>query len=189
MKYYIEFKDRWYDLENLPEEEWLPISGYVGLYEVSNYGRVKSLGNGICNSKKKILLPSKNTCGYLRIMLYKNGKSKRFLVHRLVACSFLPNWCNEEQVNHIDEDKQNNHVENLEWCNVKYNNNYGTSNNRRSEKMSKQILQYNLNGDFVAEFNSIKDVEKLFGFNNGNISSCCLNKRKSANGFIWKYKI
>ena len=183
-----------YDLENLQNEIWKPISGFEGLYEISNYGRVKSLGNGIYNSKKKILIPWKENCGYLRILLSKNGTHKHYSVHRLVATTFLPNPENLPQVNHRDEDKQNNHVDNLEWCSSKYNINYGTAIDRRvkkqinHKKLSKPVLQYDLKGNFIAEYPSLSEVQRKFGFLQGNISSCCLGKLKSAYGYIWKFK-
>ena len=107
-------------------EIWKNIAGYEGLYEVSSFGRVRSLRFG----KTKILKPGKNKKGYLRVSLCKNGKQKTFFVHRLVAQAFLENPQNLPQINHKDENKQNNRLENLEWCSCDYNNNYGTRNER-----------------------------------------------------------
>ena len=112
-------------------EIWKPKKDYEGLYEVSNLGRVKSLGNGkSINSKEGILKPGKIKQGYLQVTLCKNRKQKRFLVHRLVAEAFLPNPENLPFINHKDEDKTNNSVDNLEYCTREYNNNYGTRNER-----------------------------------------------------------
>lgn len=111
-------------------EIWKDIDGYEGLYQVSNLGRVKSLNYNHTN-QEKILRQIKTKGGYVIINLCKNGKSKNFLVHRLVANAFLENLNNLPQVNHIDENKENNVVSNLEFCDAKYNNNYGTAIQRR----------------------------------------------------------
>lgn len=101
------------------EEIWKDIQGYEGLYQVSNLGRVKSLARLDTRGQRvseKILKLGKHRAGYFRVNLYKNGKMKQYLVHRLVALAFIPNPENKEQVNHIDGNKQNNVIENLEWC-------------------------------------------------------------------------
>ena len=126
-------------------EEWRPIEGYEGLYEVSNTGRVRSLdmyvkGKGYRLHKGKVLSPAKNKNGYLKVNLHCNGKRKTITVHRLVAEAFIPNSDNLTQVNHRDEDKTNNNVENLEWCDVKYNLSYGTARIReRDTKIQKGL--------------------------------------------------
>lgn len=192
MKYYIEFKDRWYDLEDLPNEEWLQISGYEGLYEVSNYGRVKSL-NYLGHNKIQILKYGKDKKGYLFVILQQKGKKRTFKIHRLVATAFLENPENLPQVNHRDEDKHNNYIGNLEWCNNYYNAHYGTAIDRRVEKqingkLSKSVLQYDLYGNFIAEFPSASEVKRQLGFSQVCISRCCRGERKSSHGYIWKYK-
>lgn len=106
------------------EEIWRPIEGYEGLYEVSSYGRIRSLMKSI------ILRPKKEPSGYLRCNLYLNKNMKTVSIHRLVAQAFIPNPDNLPQVNHMDEDKTNNRVDNLEWCDSKYNNDYGTRKER-----------------------------------------------------------
>ena len=166
------------------EEIWCPIKGYENIYEVSDKGRVKSLKFG----KERILKLGITTDGYLMVKLLKNGEMKPYRVHRLVAQTFIPNPDNLPQVNHIDENPSNNKVENLEWCDAKYNNNYGTHNQRMAEKKSKPVLQYTKSGEFVREWKSIKDAKRNLGFYHGNISSCCTAKLKSANGFVWKFK-
>ena len=113
-------------------EEWRPIEGYEGLYEVSSYGRVRSLDRYVKNGcsyrlhKGKVLSLLKGEYGYLQVNLHCNGKMYKKYVHRLVAETFLPNPDNLPEVNHKDEDKSNNRVDNLEWCNRKYNLSYGT---------------------------------------------------------------
>lgn len=125
-------------------EEWRKIVGYEGLYEVSSLGRVRSLDRYVKTcyeayklQKGKILNPGKNTNGYLQVVLHCNGKYKKCLVHRLVSQAFLPNPDNLPEVNHKDEDKTNNRVENLEWCTAKYNLSYGTRNIRRRDTLIK----------------------------------------------------
>ena len=123
-------------------EEWKSIPGYEGLYEVSSYGRVKSLEisyikkNGVMDHKPEIILrPKNNGTGYFTVCLYKNKIHKYYLIHRLVAQAFIPNPDNLSEVNHKDEDKSNNRVENLEWCDHKYNMNYNDVQKRRSQRM------------------------------------------------------
>lgn len=122
--------------------------------------------------------------GYLRVKY----KRKMYSVHRLVAECFTPNPDNLPQVNHIDEDKTNNDVSNLEWCDRKYNINYGTRNERVAEKQSKPVLQYTLSGEFVKEYPSVSEVERQTGLKHSNICNCCNGKLKTAYGFKWEYK-
>ena len=167
------------------DEIWCPIKGYEGLYEVSDQGRVRSIKFG----KERILKPGRNTCCYLQVNLCKNGeKKKNLLVHRLVAQTFIPNPDNLPEVNHKDEDKDNNSVQNLEWCDRKYNINYGNRNQMVSIKLSQPILQYTKSGEFVREWKSTYDVERNLGYFHNSISYCCNGKLKSAYGYVWKYK-
>ena len=169
-------------------EEWRNIIGYEGLYQVSNLGRVKSLGNGSGNnSKEKILKGSKNKFGYLKVNLYKDGKQKTHKVHRLVASAFIPNPNNLPEVNHKDEDKTNNIVTNIEYCDRTYNNNYGTHNDRMAKSLSIPILQFNKDGEFIRKWDSAIQAQKELGVNQGNISKCCKGKLKSASNYIWMY--
>lgn len=188
------------------EEIWKNIKGYPN-YMVSNLGRVKSL-NYNHTGIEKIMKPSVSKRGYLLICLRKNRKVKYFKVHRLVAEAFIKNPNNYPQVNHKNEIKDDNRVENLEYCDAKYNSNYGTRNkrvaeakkgkklseetkNKISEANSKPVLQINKNtSEVIAEFPSIKEVERQLGFSKSNISKCCNNKlhHNTAYGFKWKYK-
>ena len=162
-------------------EIWKPVVGYEGLYEVSNWGRIKSTKYG----KERILKLIKDKDGYLFVRLYKNGIIKNYFVHRLVAQAFIPNPDNLPQVNHKDENPINNVVSNLEWCDAKYNCNYGNRNKKVAEKLSKPILQYTLDGKFVREWESYRECKRN-GFN--HVDMVCRGKRKSCGGFIWRYK-
>ena len=176
-------------------ETWKPVVGYEGLYEVSDYGRVRSVPHevpylhGSRISPGRIRVPNLNRrTGYLSISLCKGNVTKTKLVHRLVAEAFLPNPDNLPQINHKDEDKANNRLDNLEWCSVKYNNNYGTKNQRVSEKNKvskcKPVAQIK-DGIIVAIFPSTISAGHIT--DPGHISSCALGKQPTAGGFEWKY--
>ena len=126
------------------EEIWKPVVGYEGLYEVSSYGRVRSLDKYVKYKSKgyrlhrgRILTGSISRCGYIMCHIRVNEVSKYYLVHRLVAEAFIPNLDNLSCINHKDEDKTNNCVENLEWCSHRYNNTYGT----RKERFRNTMLE------------------------------------------------
>lgn len=197
-------------------EIWRDIKDYEGLYQVSNLGRVRSLERVVKNKngyrvvRERIIKTSNNNSGYETVSLVRKGKYKTYLVHRLVAMTFpdLVYWTedakgkpfDELQVNHKNEfEKTNNCVDNLEWCTANYNNNYGTHTERQRNKIkgrfnnpktSKPVLQYTLDGVFVAEYPSIMEAERLTKVNRSQIRNCCNNKShcKSAGGYIWKYK-
>ena len=166
------------------EEIWHDIEGYEGLYQVSNKGRVKRL----LGPSERLLKLHDNRDGYLRVNLTKENTLKHISVHRLVAQAFIPNLYNLPEVNHKDENKLNNCVNNLEWIRHIDNLNYGTRNERIGYSHSKPILQYSKSGEFIREWQGAKEVEILLGINHQNISKCCRGKRKSAGDFIWRYK-
>ena len=173
-------------------EEWKDIPEYFGLYQVSNLGRIKSL-NYKRTGEERILKPLKHTSGYLYVALSKNGKEKQFSVHRLVALAFLENSENLPQINHKDEDKTNNRVENLEFCNCKYNLEYNNGQKRRGKahinhpNKSKSVEQYTLDGTLIGIYPSASEAERQTGFDKGYISLCCNGKIKKAYGYIWRY--
>ena len=177
-------------------EKWHDIRGYEGLYQISNLGRVKSVErtvpSGLKNSgyrtvRERIKRQRVAENGYCYVLLWKNGKSKLHLIHRLVAEAFVPNPDNLPQVNHKDENKLKNIYTNLEWCTAKYNINYGTGTKKRSYQRSKKLYQLSKDGEVIKIWSSTHEVHKQTGYSQGNISSCCIGNRKTAYGYIWKY--
>ena len=163
---------------------------YEGLYKVSNWGRILSL-NYRNTGKPGLMTPLDSGDGYLKVQLWKNGKYKICSVHRLVAETFLENPENLPEVNHIDEDKTNNRVDNLEWKTHRDNCNHGTRNQRAAKakingKKSKKVLQFTLSGEFIREWPSIHECERN-GFNRGAVSACCHGKQKTYKGFLWMF--
>lgn len=176
-------------------EEWRDIKGYEGLYQVSNYGRVKSL-NYNHTGEERILKPArfamKSGNSYYKVKLCKDGKTNNKRVHVLVAEAFIPNPDNLPEVNHKDENGLNNRVDNLEWCTRKYNINYGTAIERMKEKMingktSKPVYQYSIDGKLIKEWSSTMEIQRQTGYANGNIGKCCRGKYKQAYGYKWSY--
>ena len=166
------------------QEVWKDVAGYEGYYQVSNLGRVKSLQTkayshaqkcAIPVMREKILKPYPDTNKYLIIDLKKDRKRNTQKVHRLVAKAFIPNENNYPQVNHKDENKQNNCVENLEWCTNQYNSTYGTAKERMAEKHKKKVLQISASGEVVNRWNSIKEAAKELGVCNDTITLWCLH--------------
>lgn len=154
-------------------EQWKPVEGFEGLYEVSNLGEVKSL-NYHRTGKEKILKPGKNGNGYFQVALRRDGKEKRLLVHRLVATAFIPNPMDFKQVNHRDEVKTNNCVENLEFCDAKYNANYGTRMEKVAAALSK-VVEASKYPDFRTiklRFASTNEAGRN-GYDKGIVSRCC----------------
>lgn len=171
----------------MEEEIWKPISDYEGLYEVSNLGRVKSL-NYRHTGKEKILSPVKGVSGYLRVNLYKGGKCKEYYIHRLVLMTFNPVVDMDRlEINHLDEDKTSNVLENLEWCDRSYNINYGTHNARVAEKQYIPVVQLSIEGRYIRSWKGTNDAEREEGFNHGNINSCCRGRLKTHGGYKWQY--
>lgn len=165
-------------------EEWLPIKGYEGLYEVSSFGRVKSLNYGRTAAPK--LLRQHLRGEYLSVTLYKDKSHSKESVHRLVASTFHPNPSWLPQVNHIDEDKLNNRADNLEWVTAKANTNYVTAIQRAVAKKSKKVIAKDPNGDIIHRFSSLSEAERQ-GYSHGNISECCRGRRSHHKGLSWEY--
>lgn len=173
-------------------EAWKDIQGYEGLYQVSNLGRVRSLGNN--GKKPRVMSQEITTWGYCRIRLIDmNHIGKHYAVHRLVANAFIGD-CEGKEVNHLDEIKTNNRVENLQIVTSKENCNYGTRNARLSQAntaqrhlWTKAVLQFDKNGNQIAEYESITKAKEMTGIDDTHISHCCRGVRKTAGGYVWKY--
>ena len=172
------------------EEIWKDIKGYEGLYKVSSEGRVKSLERIIVDSigrkrtiNERILKNSLKNCGYIYVNLYNGGKR----VHRLVAEAFIPNPEDKPEVNHKDEDKTNNCVENLEWVTAKENANFGTRNVRVAKALSKPVAQYTKDEELIKVWSSINEAGCQLGISQGNISLAAQGKQNTCGGFVWKY--
>lgn len=181
------------------EEIWKPIDGFEA-YQVSSLGRVRSKdryansGIGIRLYKGKVLKPGMDRVGYLHVVLSKDNKQTTLSVHRLVYEAFNGKITEGMQVNHIDDDKSNNRLENLNLMTPKENINWGTGNERRAKSKlnrkdcSKTILQFDLQGNLIAEYPSAREAYRTLGINNKNISSALNGRIKTAGGFKWKYK-
>lgn len=190
-------------------EEWKDIPGYEGMYQVSSFGRVKSVrkfrkGKHGCNIalEEKIIRPfvKNKKYNYLRVSITKDGKATKYSVHRLVAMAFIPNPNNLPQVNHKDENKENNRVDNLEWCDGKYNINYGTARERitktQMETMSTMKKVQCIETGVI--YKSIKDAGRKLNICAENISAVCNqtvrhNSKgvkyiiKTAGGYHWRF--
>ena len=167
-------------------EEWKDIQGYEGLYQISNMGRVKSL-NYRNTGKEGIMKLDKVKGGYLQLYLYKDGKRKHYLVHRLVATAFCENPEGYNEVNHINEDKADCRADNLEWCSSSYNNSYNDKGKKIGKKLSKPVIGINKVSGLILEFPSSREAERQTGIGNSNIIKCCKGKANSAGGYVWYY--
>ena len=191
-------------MENLNylNEEWKPIKGYENLYEISNYGRVRSLDkyvkskNGSMQFRKgKLIIPHipNKKAPYYQIQLWKNGAYKYFYIHQLVYIAFVGQIPEGMQVNHLNENGLDNRLENLNLMTPKENSNWGTRNERRANKqknrkdLSRPVLQLTLDSNLVKEYPSIMQAYRETGLNNSSICKCCNGKQKTAGGYIWKY--
>lgn len=180
----------------LEREEWRPIKGYEGLYEVSSFGRVRSLAR-LSDGKRNVRLQSRirklsnDGGGYHIVNLNRDGQNHLCKVHRLVMDAFVPNPNNLPMVNHRNEDKTANYPDNMEWCDNYYNSTYGTCNARQRERKRykmRPVIQMALNGEIVAEYESTIEAARETGYDRANIVRNCNGKRPTAYGFIWKFK-
>ena len=174
------------------QEIWKPIVGYEGYYEVSNFGRIKSVSrvvmmkNGAARPiKEKMLHPRPQKSGYMNVTLSRDCKPNRLRVHRLVAEAFVPNPDNLPEVNHKDENKANNHADNLEWCDRRYNNLYGSAKLRAIVTQGKPVLQLK-DGIIVNAWPSAGMAAAFTDATQTGISACCRGEGKTSGGYEWK---
>lgn len=181
-------------------ELWKPIKDYETLYLISNFGRVKSLDkivpcrNGYRTVKEKILVPSRSGnirsdgSYYLKVMLTKNNKSTNKYIHRLVAETFLENPNNYLEINHIDENKQNNKYDNLEWCNRKQNNNHSQITQKLNDNKKLKVIQLSLNDEIIKIWDGVREASRGLGMKtHKHIISCCNGKANTCYGYKWEY--
>lgn len=181
-------------------EVWKDIEGYEGIYQVSNLGRVRSLDRefvtkaGFAQSTKGCFIkPFTTRNGYLSVRLRTLISRKTYFVHRLVAQTFIPNPDCLPIINHRDENKQNNRVDNLEWCTQEYNVNYGSSlsklsaSHRNHPCLSKEVRQLLLTGELLHVYPSAKEAARQAGLSDSNIVRCCNAPSKTAGGYRWEY--
>lgn len=178
-------------------EIWKPIIHFEGLYSVSNLGRIMSLDRYVglrkLHKKERILRPAVDECGYLRVALSKDNRLKSFRVHRLVATSFIPNPENKPDVNHIDANKLNNSVTNLEWNTEKENVVHAFRNNlypiKRglSHHNAKRVAQIDNSGNIITLFESANEAGTVFGISSSLVSRVCSGQLRKTHGLEFKY--
>lgn len=181
------------------KEIWEDIEGYEGYYQISNLGNVKSLdrmvknNHGFCLRKGKLIKSLINKQGYYFVNLKKNSQNEIKLIHRLIAETFINNDNNFPCVNHIDGNKLNNNVNNLEWCTYSHNikeafrlglNKYTYKENFKHK--SKRVNQYDLQGNLLNKWESITEASKKTGINYAYISLACNHKRKCTGNYVWR---
>ena len=191
---------------------WRDVVGYEGLYQVNNIGQVKSLDrpmfvNGFHRNpirtirKGKILSPRLSHDGYEKVSLTKDGKPKNYFVHRLVALAFIEQRNDDNEVNHIDGNKRNNCVDNLEWCSHRQNMQHCFEHALRKQSgkpmlgktygkspLSKQVYQYDKENNLIKIWSSVREAAEHYNISGGNISKCCNGHVSSCKGFIWRYQ-
>lgn len=165
-------------------ERWADIEEYQGYYKVSTWGRVKSvertarIGRGYRTVSERILKPQVNENGYMLVTLYKNNIKKTYSVHQLVASAFCENPYGYKEVNHIDQNKENNRADNLEFCSRQYNVEYS---------QAKAVIGIDKITGLIVEFPSSHEASRVLGINQSHITQCCKGKLKSIGGFNWFY--
>lgn len=166
-------------------EEWREVLGYDTLYEVSNFGRVRTRRNGVLGyqNEYRMVEPRDNGKGYLAFNWKVGGRQKTAYVHRLVAEAFIPNPEKLEDVNHKDENKENNHVDNLEWVSHRYNCNYGNRNVKTAHKNSKPVICL----ETGVKYESATSAAEQLGICVTSITNCLNGRSKSCMGYHWRY--
>lgn len=179
-------------------EIWKDVKGYEYFYRVSSLGNV-TRKKGIQCKKERVIKMHDNGSGYKAVSLSVDSKVKKEYVHRLVAMSFLPNTENKEEVNHIDGDRSNNNLVNLEWVTRSENHfhrytvlkqkgvNFGKTGSKNWK--SKEVLKYDVYGKFIESFPAVMEAMRITGINEASIRGCIYGKQKTAGGYVWKYKL
>ena len=170
------------------EEVWKEIEGFKGKYQISNLGRVKSL-NYAKSGKEGFIKPIKNKDGYLIVKLYSD-KCYTKLVHRLVAENFID--IPKLEVNHLNGNKEDNSINNLEWCTHPENERYSRKVLGKSTKMlerngGKEIIQYDLNDNYIKKWRSATEAGRMLNIRANHISACCNKKRNKTGGYKWRF--
>lgn len=175
------------------KREWKEIKGYEGKYIISNYGEIISLPRYKQNNSKlqyvepkEILRYVNKNNGYVYVQLWNDAKFKNIRLHKLVAENFIENVDNKPQINHIDGNKENNRVDNLEWCTCKENIQHAYKNNLKTNTQQIKIKQFDKKHKFIQEFDSLSEASKILNISIGNISQCINGKRKTSNSFIFE---
>ena len=190
-------------VKDLPHEVWRDVVGFEGQYMVSSLGRVKRVPHVRIGVRKVILHGEKlikqqaDSWGYMRAWLGTRKNGKCYTVHRLVAIAFLPNPNNLPQINHKNSDKQDNRVENLEWCTPAYNSNYGDRLRSFVKTYGVPVAQYSMSGEHIMDFEYAALAARAVGGNKSNILAAAhgvttrgkngkVRKHLSAYGYKWK---
>lgn len=169
------------------EEIWKDIEGYEGLYQVSNLGRVKSLRkeanirNGGIRSCSERILKQRTACGYKMVNLNKNNHQYTYRVHTLVMLAFVGERPEGMEIDHKDNNRSNNKVENLRYVTSQEN------TNNPNSSITKAVAQCSLQGEFIRKWKSAREVERLLGFNHSSITQCCKGNYTTAYGYQWRY--
>ena len=187
---------------NYNDEIWKDARGFEGIYQVSNLGRIRSVdryvNSGLKNVKTflhkgKILKQQQNRCGYLLIRGKKDNKKINILLHQIVAETFISNPENKPEVNHIDGNKQNNCVSNLEWVTYSENLKHAFRTGLKKSKYGKDhhnirlVNQYDKDNNFIKQWYGFHEIDRELGFDYRNIHACCNNKQPTAYGYVWRY--
>ena len=170
------------------EEIWKDVPNYEGLYQASNLGKIKSLPRNGTIQKERILKQTKDTNGYLIVGLHKDNKAKKVCVHWVIADTFIPKDENKKVINHIDGNKENNKLSNLERCTQSHNVRESIRLGLQKPYNEKVVLQYDLENNFIKEWKSACEVQRCLKISQANISACCLGKRKTTGKYIWRFK-
>jgi hypothetical protein len=167
---------------------WLDIPGYEGIYQSSNTGKIRTHKDKVSYTKKQGKRKwkqrklkqkvGKDNCH--RVSLWKEGKEKTFLVHRLVAMTFLDKPDGNDYINHIDGDRHNNHVDNLEWCDHKHNNNHAFDNGLMTT--NREVILMDSKTNELKHFRSLAKASEYLGYNGGALSGYLIKGKKEARG-------